>query len=86
MWRIGSSDKVVGLPTQTNNKTSPTYLRDSQEAVESLRAMGALTTHARLFTSNATAMYTNIEPALGIASVKAWLSDYETEIPKGFHS
>jgi hypothetical protein len=63
-----------------------TYLRDSQEAVDSLRAMGALPTRARLFTSDATSMYTNIEPAVGIATVKAWLSDYESELPKGFPS
>jgi hypothetical protein len=31
-------------------------------------------------------MYTNIEPAVGIAAVKAWLSDYEIELPKGFPS
>jgi hypothetical protein len=48
--------------------------------------MGALPAHARLFTSDATAVYTNIEPAVGISAVKAWLSDYETELPKGLPS
>jgi hypothetical protein len=67
-------------------KQVPTYLRESQEAVDFLRAMGALPIHARLFTSDTTAMYTNIEPAVGIAAVKAWLTDYVTELPKGFPS
>jgi hypothetical protein len=67
-------------------KQVPTYLRDSQEAVDSLRAMGALPAHARLFTSHAMAMYTDIEPSVGISPVKAWLSDYETDLPKGFLS
>jgi hypothetical protein len=48
--------------------------------------MVALPAHARLFTSDSTVMYTNIEPAVGIAMVKAWLSDYESELPKGFPS
>jgi hypothetical protein len=67
-------------------KQVPTYLPDSQEAVDPLRAMGALPTHARMFTSNATDMYTNIEPTVGIAAVKAWRSDYDTGLPKGFPS
>jgi hypothetical protein len=67
-------------------KQVPTYLRDSQETVDSLKAMGALPAHARLFTSDATDMYTNIEPTVGIAAVKAWLSEYESELPKVFPS
>jgi hypothetical protein len=67
-------------------KQVSTYLRNSQEAVYSLRAMGGLPANARLFTSDTTAMYTNIEPAVGIAAVKAWLSEYKSELPKGFPS
>jgi hypothetical protein len=61
-----------------------TYLRDSHEAVDSIIAMGPLPENARLFTSDTTAMYTKIEPAMGIAAVKAWLSEFEHELPKGF--
>jgi hypothetical protein len=67
-------------------KQVPTYLGDSQEALVSLRAMGELLINARLFTSDAMAMYTNIEPAVGIATVKTWVSEYESELPKGFPS
>jgi hypothetical protein len=35
-------------------------------------------------TSDATAVYTNIELAVGITAVKAWLSEYESELPRGF--
>jgi hypothetical protein len=44
--------------------------------------MDPLAENARLFTSDATAMYTNIKPAVGIATVKAWFSEFESELPK----
>jgi hypothetical protein len=46
--------------------------------------MGALPANARIFIADTMAMYTNIEPATGIAAVQAWLSDFEHELPKGF--
>jgi hypothetical protein len=67
-------------------KQVPTYLRDAQEEVDSLRVMGSLPSHARLITLDATSMHTSIEPALGISTVKAWLIEYERELPKGFPS
>jgi hypothetical protein len=65
-------------------KKVPTYLRDSQEAVDSLQAMGQLPENSRLFTSDAKAMYTNTEPAVGTAAVKVWLTEFESKLPKGF--
>jgi hypothetical protein len=59
----------------------PTYLRDSQEAVTSLKEMGSLPPNARLFTTDTTAVYMNIEPAIGIASVQQWLIDFDSELP-----
>jgi hypothetical protein len=64
----------------------PTYLRDSQEVITSLREMGSLPPNARLFTADATAMYTNIEPAIGIAAVQRWLINFESELPEKFPS
>jgi hypothetical protein len=46
--------------------------------------MGALPANARLFTADANAMYKNIEPAVGIAAVQAWLIDFEHELPTSF--
>jgi hypothetical protein len=42
-------------------KISPTFMRDSQQVVEELKAVGPLPPHTRLFPLDATAMYTNIE-------------------------
>jgi hypothetical protein len=44
--------------------------------------MGSLLPHARFFTAYATAMYTNIEPAIGIAAVQQWLIDFDSELPE----
>jgi hypothetical protein len=63
-----------------------TYLRDSQEAITSLREMGFLPPNARLFTADARAMYIHIEPAIGIAAVQQWLIDFASELPEKFPS
>jgi hypothetical protein len=76
--------KWLDYPLRRIAKKVPTYLRDSQETVDSLTEMGPLPKNTRLFTSNAIAMYMNIEPAVGISAVKAWLSEFENELPKGF--
>jgi hypothetical protein len=52
-------------------KQVPKYRRDSQEAVDFIRAMGAPPANTIMFTSYTTTMYTSIEPAVGIAAVKA---------------
>jgi hypothetical protein len=46
--------------------------------------MGALHANSRLFTSDTTSMYTNIEPAVGITAVQAWLTDFEHELQQIF--
>jgi hypothetical protein len=44
--------------------------------------MGSLPPNVRLFTADATAMYTNIEPDLGITAVQGWRVDFESELPE----
>jgi hypothetical protein len=61
----------------------PAYFRDSQEAVTSLKE-SSLPPNAIFFTADATAMYTNIEPYVGIAAVQGWLIDFESELPEKF--
>jgi hypothetical protein len=45
--------------------------------------MGPLQPHARLFTSDATAMYTNIEPIVGINAIREWIAT-TTNLPDNF--
>jgi hypothetical protein len=47
-----------------------TFLRDSQQVVMELKAIGQLPPHAGLFTSDDTAIYTNIEPGVGFTAIK----------------
>jgi hypothetical protein len=44
--------------------------------------MVSLPPNARLFTADATTIYTNIEPAVGIAAVQQWLIDFDSELPE----
>jgi hypothetical protein len=65
-------------------KETPMFLRDLKEVVEEMRQMNPLPPRARLFTWDATAMHTNIEPEVGIAAVRNWLEtapNLPTELP-----
>jgi hypothetical protein len=86
MWRVGSGIRIVRLPAQKIVNAVLAYLRYSQEAVNSLKKMGALPVGARLFTVDATVMYMNIKPAIGITAVQGWLADFESELPESFPS
>jgi hypothetical protein len=59
----------------------PTYLRDSQEVITSLREMVSLPPNARIFAADAMTMYTDIEPAIGIAAVQQWFIEFASELP-----
>jgi hypothetical protein len=63
--------------------SSPTFLKDSQQVLQELKVMGPLPPHAILFTSDATAMYTNIEPNVGIGAIKKWI-ETTNDLPDNF--
>jgi hypothetical protein len=71
-WKQHQSGYIINSEKIANEV--PTYLLDPQEAVTSLKTRGALPINERLFTADATAMYMNIEPAMGIAAAQAWLT------------
>ena len=62
----------------------PCYLRDSWKLMEELRLLGRLPPTARLITSDATSMYTNIFTSHGLSIIRQWLLRHEHELPKGF--
>ena len=62
----------------------PCYLRDSWQLLHKLAQLGTLPASARLITSDATSMYTNIFTAHGLSIIRRWLIRHKHELPKGF--
>jgi hypothetical protein len=60
---------------------TPTHLRDSQSLVNTIHSIGPLPPKAKLFTANATTMYTNIQPDVGIPSIESWMKAYPEKVP-----
>jgi len=58
-------------------------LRDSYQVLDELKELH-MPTGARLFTADATAMYTNIPPDHGIDVMRRWISEFGDELPPDF--
>jgi hypothetical protein len=63
-----------------------TYLRDSQHVIDIFTNLGTLPPNARLFTADATAMYTNIEPDVGVQAIIDLIAFLEDKLPPNFPS
>jgi hypothetical protein len=61
---------------------TPTHLRDSQALIDNIKDLGPLPPNAKLFTADATAMYTNIQPDVGINEIQRWMEAYPNIVPK----
>jgi hypothetical protein len=62
--------------------STPTHLKDSQTLIKEIKEIGQLPPHAKLFTADATAMYTNIQPDVGIEAIAGWIQAYPQTVPK----
>ena len=65
-------------------KCIPSYLRDSSHILQELNNLPPLPPNARIFTADATAMYTNIDTDIAIAAFTFLLENYADEIPHDF--
>jgi len=65
-------------------KSIPSYLRNSNHILQELQNLPHLPPNARIFTADATAMYTNIETATAIEAFTFLLDHYAHEIPNNF--
>jgi hypothetical protein len=63
---------------------SKSHLRDSYQVLKELKAIGKLPASAKLFTSDAVSMYTNIDPDHGLSAFNQWFDEYPDEIPSHF--
>lgn len=57
----------------------PSYIKDSTDLLNTIDALPRLPYNARLFTSDATSMYTNIDPTEGIPVLRKYLEEYGNE-------
>jgi hypothetical protein len=62
--------------------STATHLKDSQTLIKEIKEIGQLPPHAKLFTADATAMYTNIHPDVGIEATAGWMQAYLQTVPK----
>ena len=62
----------------------PTYLKDSNDLLKDLAALPELPENARIFTADATAMYTNIDTATALEAFNFLFDHYKKEIPENF--
>ena len=63
---------------------SPTYLRDSYHMLEELDKVGELPEGSKLFTMDATSMYTNIDTDHGLDILEKFIEMFEDLLPKDF--
>jgi hypothetical protein len=58
----------------------PSYIKNSTSLLNQIDKLPTLPKQARIFTSDATSMYTNIDPDEGIEVLKCYLNEYNKEI------
>jgi hypothetical protein len=62
----------------------PTYLKDTNDLLKALSSLPKLPPSAKLFTADATAMYTNIDTATALEAFNFLFDHYKKEIPEDF--
>jgi hypothetical protein len=64
----------------------PTYVKDTSQVLQDLRAINDLPSHAYIFTADADAMYNNIDTAHAIEIISSWLDELSLRpnFPKDF--
>lgn len=81
---LNSVSRWVDYWLQQIKSLIPTYIKNSAELINDIRALGPLPLGARLFKADAKSMYTNISTDHGIATVNSWLDDVKDQLPDGF--
>jgi hypothetical protein len=61
-------------------KLCPSYIKDSYQVLTELKQLGPLPPSARIFTSDAVSMYTNIDTNHGLDTIGKWLDLHRMEI------
>jgi hypothetical protein len=61
-------------------KLCPSYIKDSYQVLADLKQLGPLPPSARLFTTDAVSMYTNIDTVHGLDTISNWLKLHRQDI------
>ena len=61
---------------------SSSYIKDSQDLLHRIKKLKTLPINARLFTSDAVSMYTNIDTNVGIQTFRNIFEDFNAQIPE----
>jgi hypothetical protein len=83
---MNTISKWIDYQLQKIAKTIPTYIRDSFDLKEQLTKLDKLPRNAKLFTADATSMYTNIDTPHALKKIGEWLEHYKHELPKNFRN
>ena len=70
----------IDYKLQPFTTTNPSYIKNSTKLLDKLDRIPKLPKNARLFTSDATSMYTNIDPEEGINILRQYITTYNSEI------
>ena len=74
-----SISTFIDFKLQPLTKTIPSYIKNSADLLNQLDSLDLLPSNAQLFTSDATSMYTNIDPGEGIEVLVKYLTKYNKE-------
>ena len=66
---------------QPFTSSMPAYVEKSLDIITSLQSLPSLPSNAKLFTSDATSMYTNIDPLDGLPTIQKYITKYHHENP-----
>ena len=72
--------KCIDYKLQPFTHSIPSYIKNSSMLLDKLDKFKTLPKGAKLFTSDATSMYTNIDPDEGLRTLKKYINTYKDEI------
>ena len=82
--RMADLSKYIDVYLQKVVTLCPCYLKDSHSLLKRLKALGKLPPSAVIVTADATSMYTNIDTAHGLQTLKDWLHLHRHDLPEDY--
>jgi hypothetical protein len=81
---LGYVSKWLDSHLQKVIKFCPSHLKDSAQLLRELKAFGRVPSSTRILKSDATSMYTNIDPDHCLDTLKKWLQLHKKDLPNDF--